>query len=224
MKIFVSICFTIVFLMIGCSPQKNEKPAVEKTPIENTNQSKQEKSIILFLGTSLTAAYGLEPEEGYPANIQRKIDSISLPYTCVNGGVSGETTSGLLSRLDWMLQGNISVISIESGANDGMRGTEIATTRDNLKKIIDTCREKYPNAKLLLAGMLVPPNMGPEYTKEFQKIYPDIAKEKNVPLIPFLLEGVGGDPKLNQQDRIHPTVEGQKIVANTVWKYLKPLL
>lgn len=224
MKIFVSICFSFVFLMIGCSTQKNEKSSDDKATVETQTQPKLEKTIILFLGTSLTAAYGLEPEEGYPANLQRKIDSISLPYTCINGGVSGETTSGLLSRLDWMLQGNISVISIESGANDGMRGTEIATTRDNLRKIIDKCREKYPKAKLLLAGMLVPPNMGPEYTKEFQKIYPDIAKEKNVPLIPFLLEGVGGDPKLNQQDRIHPTVEGQKIVANTVWKYLKPLL
>lgn len=221
---FLLITFTAMAVFYGCESKKDVQPSSADSTKTTAVLPKQQKTSILFLGTSLTAALGLDPSEGYPANIQKKIDSLKLPYECINGGVSGETTSGLLSRLDWMLQGEIAVIVIESGANDGLRGTEVGTTRNNLIKIIEKCRLKYPNAKILLAGMRVPPNMGPEYTKEFERIYPELSQQFSVPLVPFLLKNVGGIPELNQPDRIHPTAKGQKIVAENVWQYLQPLL
>ncbi|MEO6683299.1 MAG: arylesterase [Ginsengibacter sp.] len=199
----------------------------------STTQTKQEEATvvamessgttktILFFGNSLTAGYGVEPEQAHPALIQAKIDSLQLPYKVVNAGVSGETTSGGNSRIDWILQQPIDIFILELGANDGLRGIPLATTEQNLQSIINKVRTAYPEAKIILEGMQIPPNMGAGYTTSFKDIYPRLAKENNIELIPFLLKDVAGDPKLNQSDGIHPTAEGHKILAETVWEVLK---
>lgn len=207
----------LIFLS-GC------KKEVSTPEVLQTDSVAVAKPKLLCLGTSLTAAFNLDPSEGWVAQIRKKVDSLGYNYDVVMAGVSGETTSGLRSRLGWMLQGDIQVVVLESGANDGLRGTEIKTTRDNLSAIIDTIRVYNPKMKIVLAGMAVPPNMGPEYTKEFMSLYPELAKSKKVDLIPFLLDGVGGKKELNLPDGIHPNPTGQKIVAETVWKTLKPVL
>ncbi len=219
MKAGRSLAGVLVLLLASCRPEPAPKPGPP-----GTNDSIPEKPKILCLGTSLTAAFGLKPEEGWVALIRKKTDSLGYPFDVVMAGVSGETTSGLRSRLGWMLQGDIRVVILESGANDGLRGTELSLTRKNLAAIADTLRSCYPEVKIILAGMAVPPNMGPAYTKEFAAIFPGLASEKNLTLIPFLLEGVGGNPTLNLPDGIHPNPEGQKRVAETVWKVLKPVL
>lgn len=224
MKFFFYLLLAVILPLYGCQTEKDNSKTSSNEEKIIISEDSENKPIILFLGTSLTAAYGLDLKDGFPSLIQKTIDSLQLSYHCVNGGITGETTAGLLSRLDWMLQGEIAVIVIESGANDGLRGTDAKTTKENLTRIIEQSRKKYPNVKLLLAGMKVPPNMGKEYERQFESIYPELSKKYDIPLIPFLLEKVGGYPKLNQKDRIHPTAEGQKIVAETVWKYLKPLL
>lgn len=174
----------------------------------------------------MTAGYGLdEPSQAFPALIQDKIDSLGLSFKCVNGGVSGETTAGGNGRIDFILkQQPIDIFVLELGANDGLRGISLAETRNNLQAITDKVKAKFPQVKLVLAGMQVPPNMGKEYGSEFLKIFPALAKANNMTLIPFLLEGVGGEEKLNQRDGIHPTAEGHKIVADNVWKELKNIL
>ena len=144
-----------------------------------------------------------------------------MDYSVVNAGLSGETTASGLNRLDWVFKQNVDVLVIELGANDGLRGVSLKETKSNLEQIINTAREKNPEVKIILAGMQIPPNMGEEYTSEFRSLFPDLAEQYNLELIPFLLEGVAGDPKLNQEDGIHPTAEGQQILANNVWKVLK---
>ena len=176
---------------------------------------------MLFFGTSLTAGLGLDTTEAYPALIQKKMDSLGMDYSVVNAGLSGETTASGLNRLDWVFKQNVDVLVIELGANDGLRGVSLKETKSNLEQIINTAREKNPEVKIILAGMQIPPNMGEEYTSEFRSLFPDLAEQYNLELIPFLLEGVAGDPKLNQEDGIHPTAEGQQILANNVWKVLK---
>jgi acyl-CoA thioesterase-1 len=178
---------------------------------------------IVFFGNSLTAAYQLSPEQGFAALIQQKIDSLGLPYTCVNAGLSGETTADGVARIDWILQQPMDVFVLELGGNDALRGLPLKESKKNLQIIIDKVKAKNPDCKIVVAGMMAPPNLG-AYAKDFQKIFPEIAKKNNASLIPFLLEGVGGDPKLNLPDGIHPTPEGHKILAETVWKTLKPLL
>lgn len=182
------------------------------------------EKVILFLGNSLTAAYGVEPELGFTAHIQKKIDQAGLLYKVVNAGLSGETTSAGLRRLDWLLKRQIDVLVIELGGNDGLRGIMPSLSKDNLQAMIDKARAANPNIKILLCGMMAPPNMGETFTKQFRAMYPELAKKNTVPLIPFLLEGVADKPELNLPDFIHPNVDGHKIVAETVWKYLKPLL
>jgi acyl-CoA thioesterase-1 len=179
---------------------------------------------LVFLGDSLTAGYGLDPDDAYPAVIQRKITAAGLPWRVVNAGLSGETTAAGRRRLDWILRQPIDLLVIELGGNDGLRGLSPAETRANLQAIIDRVRAKQPAAQIILAGMQMPTNMGPVYTREFAAVYPDLAKQNELRLIPFLLEGVGGRPELNQPDGIHPTSEGHRIVAETVWKVLVPLL
>lgn len=179
---------------------------------------------ILFFGDSITAGYGLEKSEAFPALIQQKIDSLNWNFEAVNAGLSGETSAGGLRRVDWMLRQDFDVFILELGGNDGLRGIDLESTRENLQNIIDKVREKKPDAKILLAGMQVPPNLGQDYTNHFREIYPELAEEKNVTLIPFLLKGVGGNPELNQADGIHPTAKGHKIVAENVWEKLKPVL
>ncbi|MHC8949422.1 arylesterase [Sphingobacterium hungaricum] len=194
----------------------------------NTTDSTSKESAIkniLFFGNSLTAGYGLETqEEAFPALIQQKIDSLKLPYQCINAGLSGETSAGGNERIDWLLKQPIDVFFLELGANDGLRGLSVNSTYENLKGIIDKVLAAYPDCKLVLAGMKVPPNMGNQYFKDFETIYPRLAKEYNMALVPFLLENVAGLANLNQEDGVHPTTEGQIILADNVWPVLQPLL
>ena len=186
------------------------------------SQSTPEK--ILFFGDSITAGYGIDKSNAFPALIQQKIDSLGWDFKVVNAGLSGETSAGGLRRVDWIMRQDFEVFVLELGGNDGLRGINLASTKQNLKEIIEKVRNKRPDAEIILTGMQVPPNLGPDYTEQFKSMYPEIAKEKNVNLIPFLLEDVGGNPDLNQGDGIHPTAEGHKIIAETVWEELKPIL
>lgn len=215
-------------LAVGCTsdnasapPSTEAQPPAAESP---ATASDAEARRILVLGNSIAAGYGLNPEQAFPALLQHKIDSLGWDFEVVNAGVSGETTAGGLSRLDWLLREPVSVLILELGGNDGLRGTPPEATRDNLEAIIDRTRARYPDVRILLAGMQVPTNLGPTYTAQFRALYPDIAEAKDTELIPFLLEDVGGVPDLNQPDGIHPTAEGQRIVAQNVWEVLRPVL
>lgn len=183
-----------------------------------------ETKTLIFFGDSLTAGYGLDPDEAFPALIQRKLDATGHAWRVVNAGLSGETTAGGLRRLDWILRQPVDIFVLELGGNDGLRGIDPENSRSNLEAMIKRIRERYPHVKILLAGLQMPANMGREYTRRFAAIYPELAQKCQVTLIPFLLEGVGGVPGLNQADGIHPTPAGHQIVAETVWRILKPLL
>lgn len=179
---------------------------------------------IVVLGDSLAAGLGVDPSEAFPALIQRKIEAAGWNDTVVNAGVSGDTSADGLARIGWLLKQRIDVLILELGGNDGLRGVPVVATRTNLQAIIDRVKQKYPQARIIIAGMQMPPNLGEEYNAAFRKIYPDLAAINHTALIPFLLEGVGGKPELNQPDHIHPTAEGHKIVADNVWKALQPIL
>ena len=179
---------------------------------------------LLFIGTSLTAGLGLEPDSAYPQLIQEKIESAHLPFEVVNAGVSGETTAGLLRRLDWLLKASFGVVVVESGANDGLRGTPVATVKENLRTVLSRIRAARPEARVLVVQMEAPPNLGPEYTQAFHALYGDVARETGATLIPFLLQGVAGDRDLNQADGIHPNQRGEHIVADNVWRSVEPVL
>jgi acyl-CoA thioesterase-1 len=183
-----------------------------------------ERKTVVVLGDSLAAGYGVEPGQAYPALLQEKIDAAGLPFSIVDAGVSGDTTADGLGRVDWLLQRKIDVLILELGGNDGLRGIPIATMQSNLQAIIDHARKKYPEVKIVIAGMKMPGNLGPDYVDAFAKVFPEIARKNRAALVPFLLQGVGGDASLNQPDGIHPTPEGHKIVAENVWKVLKPVL
>jgi acyl-CoA thioesterase I len=184
-----------------------------------------ETKTLVFFGDSLTAGYGLDdPDEAYPSLIQQKIDEAHLPWHVVNAGLSGDTTAGGLRRLNWVLKQRTDMIVLALGANDGLRGVRVEATAANLRAIIGRIRSQRPGTVIVLAGMKIPTNLGPDYTKAFAEIYPALAREYKLSLIPFLLEGVGGHPDLNQADGLHPTAEGQKIVADNVWTVLEPLL
>ncbi|KAA9041241.1 arylesterase [Ginsengibacter hankyongi] len=223
-KIFFINLFLLI-IIAGCNNNKSEKAnSVKQADTPNvSNVSSAKLKTILFFGNSLTAGYGLDPSEAFPSLIQNKIDSLHLSYKVINAGVSGETTSGGMGRIDWILRQPIDVFVLELGGNDGLRGIPLTVTKKNLQAIIDKVKQKYPSVKIVLAGMEIPPNMGQDYTTEFRKIYPALAKENHVSLIPFLLKGVGGDPKLNQEDGIHPNKDGEKIVAENVWEALKDI-
>jgi acyl-CoA thioesterase-1 len=179
---------------------------------------------VLFIGTSLTAGLGLAPEDAYPSLVARKIDSAGLKFRVVNAGVSGETSAGLLRRLDWLLRGPADVIVVETGANDGLRGFDVDSVRANVRAILDRVRAARPEARVLLVQMEALPNFGPRYTAEFRTVFPELARATGVTLAPFLLEGVAGEPRLNQADGIHPNEEGERIVAENVWRALRPVL
>lgn len=215
-----SLLLLFATTFIGCS-NADQKPAA---PTTDSTSVKAATKTIVFFGNSLTAGYGLTPAEAFPALIQQRLDSLKLPYTVVNAGVSGETTSGGNARIDWILKQPLDIFVLELGGNDGLRGIPVSETRKNLQSIIDKVRAKYPSARIVLAGMQVPPNMGQQFAGEFRKLYQELADKNHIELIPFLLEGVGGEVKLNQQDGIHPTAEGHKMVAENVWKVLKQLL
>lgn len=179
---------------------------------------------ILFYGDSLTAGYGLSTEEAFPALIGKKLNETGKTSKIINAGLSGETSAGGLTRIDWVLRQPIDVFVLELGPNDGLRGLPLEQTEKNLQAIIDKVKAKYPKSKIVIAGMLVPPNLGADYTAKFKKIFPALAKKNNATLIPFLLEDVAGNDKLNLADGIHPNVEGHKIVAENVFKFIEPLL
>jgi acyl-CoA thioesterase I len=198
-----------------------ESPAAGADSVSATLDGRR---TILFLGTSLTAGLGLDPDSAYPQQIQRKIDAGALPYQVVNAGVSGETSAGLLRRLDWVLRRPADVVVVETGANDGLRGLPVSATRATIGQVLDRIRRERPNATVLLVQMEAPPNLGQEYTSAFHAMFAELAREKGVTLMPFLLTGVAGEPRLNQGDGMHPNNQGERIVADNVWRALQPLL
>ncbi len=202
----------------------NNAPIAAKEEMANPKDSK--KKNILFFGDSLTAGYGLEDEIGmaYPQILQDKIDSLGLNYRVINAGLSGETTATGANRIGWVLKQHVDIFVLELGGNDALRGVKPAETEKNLQAILDEVKEKYPDAKVVVAGMEAPPTMGNRYTSEFRKVFQNIAVNNEVVLIPFLLDKVGGIAKYNQPDGIHPTEEGHRLVAETVWEYLKEVL
>ena len=182
------------------------------------------RSNLVILGDSLSAGFGVDPSEAYPALIQKRIDAQGWPFAVVNAGVSGDTTAGGLRRLDWLLRRPMDVLLLELGGNDGLRGLPLSATRSNLVEIIQRTRAKNPEVSIVLAGMQMPPNFGEKYAAEFRAIYPDVAREQKVVLMPFLLEGVGGVAELNLPDQIHPNPKGHQIVASNLWAVLEPVL
>jgi len=217
------IIITLIILFSACANNKKSTDSNQANVEKDTVSSAKEKTIVFF-GNSLTAGYGLSPEQAFPALIQKKIDSLGLPYQVVNAGVSGETSSGGKTRIDWILQQPMDIFVLELGANDGLRGIPLSETKKNLQEIIDKVKAKYPHTKLVFAGMQIPPSMGQTYTTEFKNIFTELSEKNAMTLIPFLLEGVGGEPGLNQQDGIHPNEEGSLIVAGNVWRVLEKLL
>lgn len=215
-KIFLAI--SLCLLSVSCGENNGGQP---KQPQAEKQKGNKKNRTIVFFGDSLTAGFGLdEPSLAFPGLIQAKLDSAGLGYQVVNAGVSGETSSGGVGRIDWILSKPVDIFILELGANDGLRGIPIETTTQNLQTIIDKVKAKNDSARIILAGIQVPPNMGQRYTSAFKAMFPELAKKNNIELIPFLLEGVGGEPQLNQADGIHPTAEGHKKVAENVWPYI----
>src|SRR6478672_3528596 len=212
------LLFGLSAAITGCQ-QPKEKPANAVSDMPSL-----QRPAVLFLGTSLTAGYGIDPQQAYPALIQQKIDSAGLGYRVVNAGLSGETSAGALRRADWLFQQPISVLVLETGANDGLRGLPPDSLRANIQGILDRAKRLRPAPRLVLVGMRIPPNYGRAYTERFAAIYPELAKANGAVLVPFLLDGVGGVRSLNQADGVHPTAEGQRKMAETVWRVLEPVL
>lgn len=209
----------VALALVGCG-EDERVPAVAA----ELGRIPAERGRIVFLGTSLTAGLGLDPENAYPAFIQRKVDSAGLRFEAVNAGVSGETSAGARRRIDWLLQQPVAVLVIETGANDGLRGLKVDSLRANIQAIINRAGRQTPKPAIVLLGMRAPPNLGADYSRAFARVYTEVAKENDVPLVPFLLQGVAGRPSLNQADLIHPTAKGQQRMADTVWEVLEPLL
>lgn len=222
-NLYFNIILCAILVSCGNSENPNSKSGTD-TALTGVNADSEPMKTILFFGNSLTAGMGLEPEEAFPALIQDKIDSLKLPYKVINAGLSGETSAGGKSRIDWLLNQKIDVFVLELGANDGLRGIPPTETASNLQSIVDQVKAKYPDVKLVMAGMEVPPNMGGAYAAEFRQIFRKIAEKNNMVLVPFLLDKVGGVRELNQADGIHPTAEGQKILAQNIWEKLEEIL
>lgn len=216
---------------VACAPDdKNTVRAdVEQASADSSRPSTSRESAapatkVLFVGTSLTAGYGLTPELAYPAVVARLAEADGLPIQLTNAGLSGETSAGALRRMEWVLRAPADVIVIETGANDALRGLDPDSTRANLKRIIGRIRAAQPAAQIVLVQMEAPPNYGIGYVRRFRAMYGDVAQEEGVTLAPFLLEGVAGLPELNQADGIHPNRRGAELVAANVWKALKPVV
>ena len=220
------------FLFLACNSASKENSSEQTTSADNSTaesventSDEEEKKVILFFGNSLTAGYGLDTEESFPSLIQEKLDSLGYDYKVVNAGLSGETTASGDSRLEWVLERQpVDIFILELGANDGLRGIPTEETNRNLRSMINKVKEANPETMIILAGMMVPPNMGPEYAAQFQQLYPTVAEEEDVMLIPFLLQDVAGEAELNQSDGIHPTAEGHEIVAENVWEELQEII
>ena len=225
MRILLMFCYFSLFVLVNsCNETTDKKTETKQTDVSEETETNTNTKSILFFGDSLTAGLGVDTDEAFPAVIQQKIDSLQLPYQVINAGLSGETTASGKNRVSWILNQPIDVFVLELGANDGLRGIPISETKSNLQAIIDKVKEKNPQAQIILTGMQIPPNMGPEYTAEFKNVFPELAETNNILLIPFLLENVGGVPELNQQDGIHPTAEGHQILAENVWVVLREVL
>ncbi len=209
----------LVAVLLACDQPREDLPANPALPA-----AAPERPAVMFLGTSLTAGLGIDPDQAYPALIQQKIDSAGLNYRVVNAGVSGETSAGALRRVNWLFQGPVSVLVVETGANDGLRGLSPDSLRANIQGILDRARRLQPPPRLVLVGMRLPPNYGKAYSERFRAIYPELARANGAALVPFLLEGVGGVSSLSQPDGVHPTAEGQRRLAETVWRVLEPVL
>lgn len=227
-KIMPLLILTAIISGCGNGQKKDVKagkPAAQPTETgPGSTEASAKPQNILFFGTSLTAGLGVDPTEAYPALIQKKIDSLHLHYKVINGGLSGETSAAGKNRIGWLLKQPINIFVLELGANDGLRGLPLAETRNNLQAVIDRVKKKYPKAKMVMLGMQMPPNLGATYTAEFKALFSDLATKNNMTYVPFLLDGVGGVSKLNQQDGIHPTAEGHQILAQNVWSKLQGIL
>jgi acyl-CoA thioesterase-1 len=207
-------------LLTACNNGSDDAPS--RSP--RAAPAAADRPVIVFLGTSLTAGYGLDPDRAFPALIQRKIDSAGLPYRVANAGVSGETSAGAVRRIDWLLRQNPAILVIETGANDGLRGLSTDSIKSNIQTIIDSARALNPAVRVVLVGMRALPNYGFAYARRFSRLYTELAEKNEVPLVPFLLKDVAGEEGMNQSDGIHPTAAGQQRMAETVWKVLKPVL
>jgi acyl-CoA thioesterase-1 len=203
----------------------DDSPAAGAVAVAADSAAPKRGPRVVFVGTSLTAGLGLStPDEAYPARLQALADSAALPARMVNLGVSGETSAGGLRRIGWLVSDTVDVLVLELGANDGLRGQDTETLERNLEAIIDTTRAHWPEAEIVLVGMQAPPNLGVRYTTAFHEVFPRVAQEHGAALVPFLLEGVGGERALNQDDGIHPTAGGHEILARNVWPVLEPVL
>ncbi len=219
-----AMALVLLFLTAACSPPSQPpapRTAEAAAPVAVAS-SQAERPAVVFLGDSLTAGYGLAEEQAFPALLEARMRDAGIDLPVVNAGVSGDTTAGGLSRLDWILRQRVGVLVVALGGNDGLRGVPVAETRRNLAQIVE--RAQAAGTRLVLAGMKLPVNYGPQYRREFEAIYPDLAKRYAVPFVPFLLDGVGSVARLNQADGIHPTAEGQRLVADLVWPVLQPVL
>lgn len=218
----------IICSFTACKDKQVTEQVVVNTEEEKTNPSntstKKEKKTILCFGNSLTAGHGLEEKDAWPTLLQGRIDSLGMDYTVVNAGLSGDITSGGLSRIDWVLKQKVDVFFLELGANDMLRGLNVEKTKENLDAILTRVNQKFPDIPIVIAGMLAPPNMGKEYEKAFNSIFPELAKKYNAQLIPFFLDKVAGIKELNNPDGIHPNAAGSKIILEAVWKAMTPVL
>jgi acyl-CoA thioesterase-1 len=220
--------------LVGCGQDRSNSAATRNqsdtatatsssTPAPTTSSDNELR--VLVLGNSIAAGAGVSPQEAFPALLQQKVDSLGWDARVQNAGVSGETTAGGRQRIGWLLQDSVDVLVLELGGNDGLRGIDPSVTRENLRGIIDTTLTTYPQAQVLLAGMQIPPNLGQTYTQQFRQVYPEVAGAYDrVTLIPFILQDVAGVDSLMQDDGIHPTAAGHRLVARTVWKQLRPIL
>ncbi len=228
-----SFSSTLLFLVLlgtfsACKDKQVPQQEVVNRTQEETNtdrsSTKAGKKTILCFGNSLTAGHGLEEKDAWPTLLQNRLDSLNLPYRVVNAGLSGDITSGGLNRLDWVLKQDIDVFFLELGANDMLRGLDVAKTEENLDAILTKVKTKFPDIPIVIAGMLAPPNMGNDYEKAFNAIYPKLAKKYEAQLIPFFLDKVAGVKELNNADGIHPNAEGSKIILESVWTAMSPIL
>ncbi|NWG14695.1 MAG: arylesterase [Acidobacteria bacterium] len=225
--LLMSIWCCLLLLSAACGDRRRAEPVSKARQMERAADRRPEaatddRPVIVALGDSLTAGFGVDPEQNYPARLQRKLDEGGYRYRVVNMGVSGDTSAQGLNRLAAARELRPAVVIVALGANDGLRGLPLDATRDNLEAILRALKED--GCKVVLAGMEIPPNYGPEYTRDFRALFPELARRYRAALIPFLLEGVGGRPELNQEDGIHPTGQGYRIITENVWRILQPLL
>jgi acyl-CoA thioesterase-1 len=226
MRILLS-AFCVLALACG-SPDYDSGPAAQDTPAPTPGEAPApppDEPVVVFMGTSLTAGLGLLREEDtYVAQLAELARERGLPMRAVNAGVSGETSAGGLRRIEWVLRDSLDILFLELGANDGLRGQDPDATRSNLEQIVETTRRRYPEARILIAAMEAPPNLGDRYTRDFREVFPEVATSADAALVPFILEGIAGVPSLNQSDGIHPTAEGHRRMAENIWTVLGPTL